>query len=71
MFSWSNHDPLNPSGQDPLRHFTVARPFTFKYPGQVEASDLHGGVPAVRSTLEEQVDQAFAGVSGRPATNDE
>ena len=47
--------------EDPLWHFTAARPFTFKYPGQLEASDLHGGVPAVWPTLEEQVDQAFTG----------
>ena len=52
--------------EDPLWHFTVPRPFAFKYPGQVEASDLHGGVPALWPTLEEQVDQAFAG-SARPS----
>ena len=46
--------------EDPPWHFTAARPFTFEYPGQVEASDPHGRVPAVWPTLEEQVDQAFA-----------
>jgi hypothetical protein len=50
----------------PLWHFTAARPFAFRYPRQVEASDLHGRVPTVRPTLEEQIDQAFAG-SVRPS----